>query len=102
MYSAIDKNFKIALYASYQFGDKVTEKQLDMSTMAITHSTDSRTLRKYREDVLRDYSPLAKPQFRKEGDHYIPTPNRPKTPNEMLAEAYTEKQKRDESENVSS
>jgi len=58
----------------------------------------SRTIRKYMDDILRDYSPLTSPQFRKEGDFYIPTPNRPKTPNEMIAEAYEEKQKRDDSE----
>lgn len=94
MYSSIDKCFKIAQYALYKYGNKITEEQLENSITVITHSVDSRTIAKYKEMLLKPTA-ITTSQFRIANGFYIPTPNRPKTPNEAIAEAYKEKEQRE-------
>ena len=43
------------------------------------------------KSALEDNEELPKPQFKKiDADTYMPTPNKPKTPNDILAEVYGE------------
>ncbi|MCJ7633433.1 hypothetical protein MUP77_13730 [Candidatus Bathyarchaeota archaeon] len=98
-YSSFSKNYKIAQYASYMYGDKVTLEQIKTSITMIIATVDPRTIAKYVEDVQRDYSPVCKPQFNKtDKDCFMPTPNKPHTPNELIAYAYEKKEREGHSE----
>lgn len=93
MYGLFEKGYKIAQYAQLTYGEKVTLEQLKTSIIMITHGTDPRTVAKFVEDVQKDFSPCCKPQFVKQDVNcFLVRPNRPKTPNALIGEAYEKKQ----------
>jgi len=94
MYTTIDKLYKAAQYAQYAYGDKVTLEQLKTSIKMMTRATDPKTIEKYVKMALEDNQPLCHAQFKKlDADSYMPTPDRPHTPNELIAYAYNQKVK---------
>jgi benzoyl-CoA reductase/2-hydroxyglutaryl-CoA dehydratase subunit BcrC/BadD/HgdB len=96
MYTAIDKLYKASKYAQWTYGNKITLEQLKTSIKMMTRSTDPKTVEKYLELALEDNSPLCHAQFKKlDVDRYMPTPDRPKTPNELLGHAYENQHKDD-------
>jgi hypothetical protein len=95
-YTKIDRCYHISKYSSFKYGQKVTEKQLKTAIFLVIRSTDEKAIESYIKAVVTDYSPLAKPQFEQKDGYYEPTPNRPKTPNQLIADAYQESQKQKE------
>ncbi len=94
MYGLFEKGYKIAQYAQLTYGEKVTLEQLKTSIIMITHGTDPRTVAKFVEDVQKDFSPCCKPQFVKQDVNcFLVRPNRPKTPNALIGEAYEKREK---------
>jgi hypothetical protein len=97
MYAAIDKIYFASRYASIQYdGKAITLDQLKGCITAMTHIIDPNTMKHYVELATKNFSPTATPQFKKlDQDSYLPTPNRPKKPNTIIAQAYEEKEKRE-------
>lgn len=88
-YTAFTKYYQIAQFAQYTYGDKLTMEQLKTSITMIIGTTDPRTIEKYVLGVLKDYSPVCHAQIQKQDvDTYLARPNRPKTPNQLIGEAY--------------
>lgn len=95
MYTTIDKLYKAAQYASYMYGDKITLEQLKTSIKMVTRISDPKTLERFVIASLEDNKPLCSPQFDKvDTDAFMVRPNRPHTPNELIAYAYEKNQNR--------
>lgn len=88
MYSMFNKLFKISQYAFYSYGEKISLEQLKTSITMIIQTVDERTINKYIGLVTKDFSPIITPQFKKEGEAYFPMPNRPKSGNQLIGEAF--------------
>lgn len=96
MYSTIDKLYKASQYAQYMYGDKITLEQLKTSIKMMTRATDPRTMERFVKMALEDNRPLCHAQFVKQDeDSYMPTPDRPHTPNELIGYAYEKKEQRE-------
>lgn len=94
MYSTIDKLYKASQYAQYMYGDKITLEQLKTSIKMMTRTVDPRTMERFVKLALEDNQPLCHAQFKKlDADSYMPTPDRPHTPNELIGYAYNVSQK---------
>lgn len=90
MYSIFHKIYKISQFAQFTYGSKITLEQLETSITMIIQSVEPKTIRKFVDFATRDFSPLMTPQFKKEGEYYIPMPSLPKTPNKLVGDAYTQ------------
>jgi hypothetical protein len=91
-YTAFTKYYQIAQFALNYHGDKVTQAQLEHSISMIIGTNDPRTIAKYFEAIQKDYSPICRAQFVKQDkDSYMVRPNRPKTPNQLIGDAYNAK-----------
>jgi len=103
MASTIDRCYQIAQYAevralSLQQSNKVTVKELRIIMSALGIS-NPKTQDKYLNYILENHQPLCAPQFKKIDDNtYESTPNRLKTPNELIAYAYEKKEREGRSE----
>lgn len=97
MYTNIDRCYQISRYVSLKYGDKVTEEQLRQSITTITRCINPKTIDRFAELVLQRFEDLAEPQLRLENGYYVPTPNRPKRPNESIGLASVEREKRENS-----
>jgi hypothetical protein len=89
-YTNIDRCYHISRYASYKYGQEVTLDQLREAIIMIVRSKSEDVINRYIAMLQEDNGDLAKPQFEKKDGYYIPTPNRPKSPNQLIAEAWRE------------
>jgi len=96
-YTRIDKIYNASRYAEVEWhGKPITLDQLKLSLYLATRTSNPREIEKLVEDSLKDYSPLCKHQFYKQGVNvYQPTPNRPKTISVLIGEASERHQKGD-------
>jgi hypothetical protein len=75
---------------------------MKISIKQMTRITDPKTMEKLVKAALESHEDLARPQFKRlDRDEYMPTPNRPKTPNEILALAFERNEARKKESNVS-
>ena len=91
-YTNIDRCYHISRYASYKYDEKITEAQLREAIVMIIRSKNEKAIERFIKEVLADNASLAKPQFKKKDGYYFATPNKPKTPNQLIAEAYEERE----------
>jgi hypothetical protein len=89
-YTNLDRCYHISRLCSYKYGEKVTDAQLKDAIFMIVRSKSPDVINRYIAMLQEDNGDLAKPQFGKKDGFWIPTPNRPKSPNQLIAQAYRE------------